>query len=77
MKYTLAIVTILVLAVSVVAQETSELSTPPNGDAERSEVSQWIVPVKISIAYHSPHVHNPRPTIAWPYLGRTRTLRVL
>lgn len=41
------------------AQETSELSTPPNGDAERAEVSQWIGPVRISIEYHSPHVHNP------------------
>src|SRR5262249_25210622 len=38
---------------------TSELSMPPNGDNERSEVSQWIGPVKISIEYHSPRVHNP------------------
>lgn len=48
-----------VLAGTLFAQETSELSTPPNGDAEKSEVSQWIGPVKISIEYHSPHVHNP------------------
>jgi tetratricopeptide (TPR) repeat protein len=41
------------------AQETSELATPPNGDAERAEVSQWIGPVRISIEYHSPRVHNP------------------
>lgn len=41
------------------AQETSEISTPPNGDAERAEVSQWIGPVRVSIEYHSPHVHNP------------------
>jgi len=40
-------------------QETSELSMPPNGDNERAEVSQWIGPVKISIEYHSPKVHNP------------------
>jgi hypothetical protein len=40
-------------------QETSELSTPPNGNNERSEVSQWIGPVKVSIDYHSPRVHNP------------------
>ncbi len=26
---------------------------------ERAEVSQWIGPVKISIDYHSPRVHNP------------------
>src|SRR5262244_1641662 len=41
------------------AQETSELATPPAGDAERAEVSQWIGPVRISIEYHSPRVHNP------------------
>jgi len=40
-------------------QETSELATPPNGDAERAEVSQWIGPVRVSIEYHSPRVHNP------------------
>lgn len=59
MKYALVAAMLLTLSVTVFGQETSELSTPPNGDAERSEVSQWIGPVKISIAYHSPHVHNP------------------
>ena len=59
MKYALAAVMLAVLAGTLFAQETSELSTPPNGDAEKSEVSQWIGPVKISIEYHSPHVHNP------------------
>jgi tetratricopeptide (TPR) repeat protein len=58
-KYALVAAMLLTLSVTVFGQETSELSTPPNGDAERSEVSQWIGPVKISIAYHSPHVHNP------------------
>ena len=32
---------------------------PPNGDAERAEVSQWIGPVRVSVEYHSPRVHNP------------------
>ncbi len=41
------------------AQEASELSVPPAGDNERAEVSQWIGPVRISIDYHSPKVHNP------------------
>src|SRR5947199_10275593 len=40
-------------------QETSELATPPNGDDERAEVSQWVGPVRISIEYHSPRVHHP------------------
>ena len=39
------------------AQELSEISTPPDGDNEKAEVSQWIGPVKVSIAYHSPRVH--------------------
>ena len=58
-KHTLTLVMLLTLSGMLLSQESSELSTPPNGDAERSEVSQWIGPVKISIAYHSPHVHNP------------------
>lgn len=38
-------------------QELSELAQPPNGDNQKAEVSQWIGPVKVSIAYHSPRVH--------------------
>jgi len=59
MKYVLSAVLLMTLSAAMLAQETSELSLPPNGDNERSEVSQWIGPVKISIDYHSPHVHNP------------------
>lgn len=58
MKFAFATL-ILLLSALAVAQETSELSTPPNGDNERAEVSQWIGPVRISIEYHSPRVHNP------------------
>src|SRR5512135_1948961 len=41
-------------------QELSELSLPPggNGISQRSEVAQWIGPVKVSIAYGSPNVHG-------------------
>ena len=59
MKYLLSTVVLMTLSTAMLAQETSELSLPPNGENERSEVSQWIGPVKISIDYHSPHVHNP------------------
>jgi hypothetical protein len=54
------IVAFVVLAMSVFAnaQMVSEISLPPNGDNERSEVSQWIGPVKVSIEYHSPNVHG-------------------
>ena len=59
MKYALAAVMVLMCSITVLGQETSELSTPPNGENEHAEVSQWIGPVKISINYHSPRVHNP------------------
>src|SRR5690242_2441476 len=58
-KYALAALMLFALSAAVFGQETSELATPPNGDAERAEVSQWIGPVRVSIEYHSPHVHNP------------------
>jgi len=58
-KSALAAIIFLVFSMSLSAQETSELSMPPNGDNEHAEVSQWIGPVKISIDYHSPKVHNP------------------
>jgi len=58
-KLALASLFVLMLSVMVAGQETSEVSTPPNGDNQRAEVSQWIGPVKISIEYHSPRVHNP------------------
>ena len=46
-------------SIAVAGQETAELATPPNGENEHAEVAQWIGPVKISIDYHSPKVHNP------------------
>jgi len=45
------------IASSTLGQELSEISTPPDGDNEKAEVSQWVGPVKVSIAYHSPRVH--------------------
>ena len=59
MKYLFAVVMLVMLPAALFSQELSELSTPPNGDNERAEVSQWIGPVRISIEYHSPKVHNP------------------
>lgn len=47
-----------------IAQMHAELTTPPNGDNQRAEVSQWIGVVKVTIAYHSPRVH---------FQGRERT----
>jgi tetratricopeptide (TPR) repeat protein len=59
MKYELVAILFLLFSITSSGQETSELSTPPNGDNEHAEVSQWIGPVKISIDYHGPRVHNP------------------
>jgi tetratricopeptide (TPR) repeat protein len=39
------------------SQELAELAQPPDGNNQKAEVSQWIGPVEISIAYHSPRVH--------------------
>lgn len=47
----------LFLSFPAFSQELSEISTPPDGDNQKAEVSQWIGPVKITIAYHSPRVH--------------------
>src|SRR5262245_62413429 len=46
------------------AQERAQLTTPPNGDNQKAEVSQWIGLVKVTIGYHSPRVH---------FQGRERT----
>lgn len=61
MKMIHAVIALLVVfgtVGSVYGQELSELSLPPNGANERAEVSQWIGPVRVSIAYHSPNVHG-------------------
>ena len=59
MRYVFATFMFILVSVTLFGQELSEISTPPNGDNERAQVSQWIGPVKISIEYHSPRVHNP------------------
>jgi tetratricopeptide (TPR) repeat protein len=53
------IAAVLFATLPLAAQELSELSLPPSGDNQRAEVTQWIGPVKVSIAYHSPRVHYP------------------
>jgi len=35
------------------------LSFPPNGDNEKSSVTQWVGPVSVTITYNSPNVHAP------------------
>jgi len=57
-KTVFALWALLVFCSGGVCQERSELALPPNGDAERAEVSQWIGLVRVSIAYHAPRVHR-------------------
>jgi len=56
----LAAAALAALASSVRGQELSELARPPggNGASQRSEVAQWIGPVKVTIEYCSPNVHG-------------------
>ncbi len=35
------------------------ITTPPSGDNQKAEVSQWIGLVKVTITYSSPDVHGP------------------
>ena len=57
-KWLLLFVLACTLLPSARGQVLTEISIPPNGDNERSEVSQWIGLVKISIDYHAPNVHG-------------------
>lgn len=51
-------ITFLALMVCVVYAQ-AQLAQPPNGNNQKARVTQYIGPVEISIAYSSPHVHNP------------------
>jgi tetratricopeptide (TPR) repeat protein len=35
------------------------ITQPPNGDNQKSSVTQWIGPVSVTITYNSPDVHGP------------------
>lgn len=47
---------LLLMALFAVAQG---ISTPPSGDNQKSQVTQWIGLVKVTITYSSPDVHGP------------------
>jgi hypothetical protein len=54
----LALVMLFALTQMSRAQELSEIPTPPNGNNEKAEVSQWIGLAKVTISYHSPNLHG-------------------
>jgi tetratricopeptide (TPR) repeat protein len=56
-KILVAVVLLLSYPPGSWSQELAELAQPPNGDNQKAVVSQWIGPVQVSIAYHSPRVH--------------------
>ncbi len=49
---------LLVLVILVTAAQ-AQLIGPPSGDNQKSQVTQWIGPVKVTIHYSSPDVHDP------------------
>jgi tetratricopeptide (TPR) repeat protein len=53
---------IIFLAVSAFAGFAQGLTLPPNGDNQKSNVTQWIGPVSVTITYNSPNVHAPNGT---------------
>ena len=56
-KILFALILLLFYPLTSWSQELAELAQPPDGNNQKAEVSQWIGPVQISIAYHSPRVH--------------------
>ena len=48
---------VAMLFISVMA--SAQITEPPSGDNQKSEVSQWVGLVKVTINYSSPDVHGP------------------
>jgi tetratricopeptide (TPR) repeat protein len=49
----------VLFVVIICGQAFGQLSLPPNGENQKSSVSQWIGPVEVKITYNSPNVHAP------------------
>lgn len=56
LKKILMLHALLMISFMVMAQS---ISLPPSGDNQRSQVTQWIGLVKVTITYNSPDVHGP------------------
>jgi DUF2911 family protein len=56
------VVSLTLLALAAAPALSQSLTLPPSGDNQRSEVSQSIGLVKVTIAYNSPNVHAPDGT---------------
>ena len=53
-----SVLSMLVLLVAMTAA-AQPITTPPNGENQHAIVTQFIGPVKVTIDYNSPKVHNP------------------
>jgi tetratricopeptide (TPR) repeat protein len=54
------IITLLLsVAVTTAMAQTITLTAPPNGNNQKSSVSQWIGLASVTITYHGPDVHAP------------------
>jgi hypothetical protein len=53
------ILAVAILSLYVVGAQAQGLTLPPNGDNQKSIVTQFLGPVKVSITYNSPNVHAP------------------
>ena len=49
----------LAALVAAAPARSQSITRPPDGDNQRSSVSQWIGLVKVSVDYNSPDVHGP------------------
>ena len=56
------ILAVVLLTATVFAGFAQGLLLPPDGDNQKSTVTQWIGPVSVSITYNSPNVHAPNGT---------------
>jgi tetratricopeptide (TPR) repeat protein len=57
--YTIAFIA-LFLYTTVSFAQTITLTAPPNGNNQKSSVTQWIGLVSVTITYRGPDVHNPK-----------------
>jgi tetratricopeptide (TPR) repeat protein len=53
------ILSVILVIIIITTGASQKLTTPPSGDNQKSIVTQFIGPVKISITYSSPDVHGP------------------
>src|SRR5215212_3792405 len=56
----IAVLTVLTFLVASAALAQPGLTLPTSGDNQHAIVTQFIGPVKVTIDYNSPKVHNPR-----------------